>query len=63
MNCPCLYCGKEKQEKWDEMTKYYKCYCEKAKLKRKLKKQINELEMKIPKEKYRIIQKTILVKN
>ena len=59
----CLFCGNEKAEKWVEYERYYECDCEDAKKDREIAKQIIALRFQRPKPKYKIVEKSILIKN
>lgn len=59
----CLFCGKNKKQKWEENTSYYECDCPDAEKKRKLEEQIEDIKRKMPKEKFTIRQEYVLYKN
>ena len=60
MKNPCLYCGEEQVEDWDEMTKFYTCNCKDAKEVRRIEEEIGKLEKQKPSIKYQIETRHIL---
>lgn len=56
----CLFCGKSIEQRYDEMTPYYECECPEAKQDRCIDNQIQALEAKRPKPKFRIEQQQVL---
>lgn len=67
-NLICLFCGKESTEEteWEDgrPTNYYKeCNCKDARYTRQLNKEIANLQSKLPKPKFKIIRRDVLIKN
>ena len=58
----CLFCGKPKEEKYQEYEKYYECDCPDAKKKRNIEEQIRDLKFEIPREKFEIREESVLYK-
>ena len=58
----CLFCGRNKESKWDEHSNYYKCDCEDARKEREIEAKIRDLKSQLPKNRFEIRQSNILMK-
>lgn len=58
----CLYCGKDIDVSYDEYTPYYACDCDDAKKVREIEIKISELKKQLPKPKYTVESKMVLIK-
>ncbi len=56
----CLFCGKEKEQKFDEYTPYWECDCLDAVKEREIGEKIRQLESQIPKPKFDIVMLPVL---
>jgi hypothetical protein len=61
-NYICLYCGKDKEEKWDDHESYHECDCDDAKEVRRIDEEIRRLEQQKPQYKYRLDKQIVLNK-
>jgi hypothetical protein len=59
----CIFCGKDKKQKWDEYQKYYECDCSDAVKERKILEKIERLKLELPHPKYCFSEKILLYKN
>ena len=62
MNDPCIYCGNDKKEEWDEYTKYFECACPDSKKKLAIERKIRELQRQIPKPRFRSERRWVLTR-
>lgn len=58
---PCLYCGKNKTQYFEEYQEYYECDCNDSILKRDIDEKIINLQRQYPREKY-IYEKLSVIK-
>jgi hypothetical protein len=56
----CLFCGIQKQKKWEEYQPYWECDCEDSIKERKILSKIEELEQQLPRPKFEIVEQLML---
>ncbi len=58
----CLFCGQQKQTKYEEYQVYFECDCPDAKKEREIQDQIEKLKSQLPREKFEIREEQVLYK-